>query len=276
MPAASAAALAALLSVAGVQAPPPAAGFLNFPEAGVFLPADKIFVPARLKTPAPLVVVLHGCEQDADAIAAVSHWNDLAEKEGFLVLYPNQQWGRNPYNCWNWFAPLNQAPSVGEPAEIIAGVAAAEAAYDVDPARVYVAGISAGAATAVNLLSCYPNVFAGGGVHSGVAYAIATNASDALDVMKNGPGGRARLGVCDPSVFQGGVMVVQGSSDTVIQPANAERIVADFSRATARSVFVPGLGHAWSGGAPNLPASDPRGPDATGLMWSFFSGFRRR
>ena len=45
---------------------------------------------------------------DADAIASVSRWNELAEKEGFLVLYPNQQWGRNPYNCWNWFLRRNR------------------------------------------------------------------------------------------------------------------------------------------------------------------------
>ncbi|MFI5346339.1 MAG: alpha/beta hydrolase family esterase [Elusimicrobiota bacterium] len=273
MPAAPTAALAALLAVAAVDAPPPpASGFQTFSEAGVYLPADKIFVPSHMDSPAPLVVILHGCEQDADAIAAVARWNALAEKEGFLVLYPNQQWGRNPYNCWNWFVPINQAPGLGEQAEIIAAIFAAKARYPVDPARVYAAGISAGASTVVDLLSCYPDVFAGGGVHSGVAYGIALNPVDALDVMKNGPGSRARAGLCDPAAFRGGVMIVQGSADTVINPANADRIAADFSGATVRTVLVPGLGHAWSGGAPDLPASDPKGPDATALMWSFFSG----
>lgn len=258
VPAASAAALAALLSVAGVQAPPPAPGFLNFPEAGVFLPADKIYVPSRLRTPAPLVVVLHGCEQDADAIAAASRWNDLAEKEGFLVLYPNQQWGRNPYNCWNWFLPLNQERGLGEPAEIVAAVAAVRASYAVDPGRVYVAGLSAGAVTAADLLACYPDVFSAGGIHSGLSYALATNAVDALDVMKNGPAGRVRAGLCDPAAFRGRVMIVHGSDDAVIRPDNADRTAADFSGATVKKLVVPGLGHAWS-------------PDGAARMWAFFT-----
>lgn len=277
-PAASAA-LASLLLASGATAPvgtPPESGFRSFPAAGLVLPADKIFVPSRPSAPAPLVVVLHGCEQDADAIAASSRWNDLAEKEGFLVLYPNQQWGRNPYNCWNWFLPVNQTAVAGEPAEIAAAVAAAKLLYPVDPDRVYVAGISAGAATAVTLLSCYPDLFAAGGIHSGVSYGLAATPADALDVMKNGPGSRANRGLCDPGAYKGGVFVIHGSSDPVIAPSNADRVAADFSGARVREMIVPGLGHAWSGGAPGLPASDPNGPDATGLMWSFFSASKRR
>jgi len=220
--------------------------------------------------------VLHGCEQDADAIAASARWNDLAEKEGFLVLYPNQQWGRNPYNCWNWFLPVNQTAVAGEPAEIAAAVTAAKLLYPVDPDRVYVAGLSAGAATAAALLSCYPDVFAAGGIHSGVSYGLAATPADALDVMKNGPGSRKTQGLCDPGSYKGSVFVIHGSSDPVIAPSNADRVAADFSGARVRELIVPGLGHAWSGGAPGLPASDPNGPDATGLMWSFFSAAKRR
>lgn len=278
-PAASAA-LASLLLASGATAPvgtpPPEPGFRSFPAAGVVLPADKIFVPSRLRAPAPLVVVLHGCEQDADAIAASSRWNELAEKEGFLVLYPNQQWGRNPYNCWNWFLAVNQTAAAGEPAEIAGAVAAAKLVYPVDPDRVYVAGISAGAATAATMLSCYPDMFAAGGIHSGVSYGLAATPGEALDVMKNGPGSRKNRGLCDPGSYKGSVFVIHGSSDPVIVPSNADRVAADFSGARASETIVPGLGHAWSGGAPGLPASDPDGPDATALMWSFFSAAKRR
>src|SRR6185312_13279245 len=97
---AAAAALASLIAASGASIPVER-GFQSFVAAGPVTPPDKIFVPSRLSGPAPLVVVLHGCEQDADAIAAGARWNELAEKEGFLVLYPNQQWGQNPYNCWN-------------------------------------------------------------------------------------------------------------------------------------------------------------------------------
>lgn len=302
---AATAALAALLSSANTPAPVNAAasfdhGFLSFAAAGPVLPPDKVFVPSRLDGPAPLVVVLHGCEQDADAIAAGTRWNELAEKEGFLVLYPNQQWGQNPYNCWNWFLPLNEAPGFGEPAAIMAAIWAAEASYPIDGSRVYVTGISAGGAEAATMLSCYPREFAAGAIHSGVAYGAAADALAAQDVMKDGPGDRPRFGVCDPASFKGGVLIVQGSTDPVINPANAKRLATDFAGdgervvtavpprgetygyqriefagGRVREILVDGLGHAWSGGAPGASATDPRGPDATGLMWSFFSASRR-
>ena len=301
---AATAALASLLAASGAPAPVGASferGFQTFAAAGVSLPPDKIYVPSRLDGPAPLVVVLHGCEQDADAIAASTRWNALAEKEGFLVLYPNQQWGLNPYNCWNWFLPVNETPGLGEPAAIVAAIGAAKAAYPIDASRVYVAGISAGGAEAATLLSCYPGEFAAGAVHSGVAYGVAADAYAAEDVMKDGPGNRARVGVCDPGSFKGSVFILQGSSDAAVNPANAERLAADFAgkgaeRAVAevppsggtygyrrvdlaggrvREIMVDELGHAWSGGAPGGSMTDPRGPDATGLMWSFFSAARR-
>jgi poly(hydroxyalkanoate) depolymerase family esterase len=303
MPPAGTAALVLLLAASASPAGAAAnRGFQTFAAAGVALPPDKIFVPSRLDGPAPLVVVLHGCEQDADAIAASTRWNALAEKEGFLVLYPNQQWGLNPYNCWNWFLPMNETPGIGEPAAIMGAIWAAKASYSVDPSRVFVAGISAGGAEAATMLSCYPGEFAAGAIHSGVAYGVAADPSAAQDVMKNGPGDRASAGVCDPSSFKGSVFILQGSSDTAVNPANAERLVTDFagkgaSRVVAvvppsgetygyrridladgrvREVLVDGLGHAWSGGAPGASATDPRGPDATGLMWSFFSTARRK
>lgn len=239
------------------------AGFLAFYAAGPISPPDKIYVPSGLTGKVPLVVVLHGCQQDADAMAAVTGWNELAEKEKFLVLYPNQQWGRNPYNCWNWFAPVNQSAGLGEPAEIAAAIGAAELLQPVDPDRVFVAGISAGGATAAAMLACDPQAFAAGAVHSGVAYGVAQTAQDALDVMKNGPGERTRAAWCDPAAFRGGVFIVQGSSDTAVNPGNAARLAADFSGADVRTWMVPGLGHAWA-------------PDATERMWSFFKTRRRK
>lgn len=298
---AAAAALASLIAASGASAPVER-GFQGFLAAGPVTPPDKIFVPSRLDGPAPLVVVLHGCEQDADAIAASTRWNELAEKEGFLVLYPNQQWGQNPYNCWNWFLPVNEAPGLGEPAEISYAIAATKLAYPVDASRVYIAGMSAGGADAATMLSCYPELFAAGAIHSGIAYGVAADPSAAKDVMKDGPRERARLGICDPASFKGGVFIVQGSSDAAVNPANAERLAEDFAGKKAerettrvpargetygyrtvdrddgrvREVLVDGLGHAWSGGAPGASATDPNGPDATGMMWAFFSAFRRK
>lgn len=292
----------ATLLLAAFLAVPARAGRIPFAAGGHLAPADRLFVPSRPRAPAPLVVMLHGCTQDADAAAAATRWDELAEREGFYVLYPNQQWGRNPYNCWNWFFPYNQAAGFGEPAEIAAGVAAAKALYAIDPSRVYVAGLSAGGAEAAIMLACYPETFAAGAVHSGVSYALVTDAADALAVMKDGPGGRRSSGLCDAARFPGGVFVIHGSSDAAIAPSNADRIAADFAGGGARGapaaapadggkygwtetdyaggrvreIVVEGLGHAWSGGPAGAGATDPRGPDATALMWAFFSSNKRR
>ncbi|MBI3564947.1 MAG: PHB depolymerase family esterase [Elusimicrobia bacterium] len=261
--------LAALLLASAARAEP---GRRAFPAGGHLAPADRLFVPSKPKVPAALVVMLHGCEQDADAVAAVTRWDALAEREGFFVLYPNQQWGRNPYNCWNWFFPYNQAAGYGEPAEIAASVRAVLALHPVDRARVFVAGLSSGGAEAAVMLACYPDLFAAGAVHSGVSYALVSDAAGALEVMKRGPEGRRGGGLCDPAASSGGALVVHGAADPVIAPANADRLVADFSGGPSRKVLVEGLGHAWSGGPAGLPYSDPKGPDATALMWAFFTG----
>lgn len=241
--------LAGAAFLALVLTAPARAGRVAFPAGGHWAPADRLFVPSKPKVPAPLVVLLHGCEQDADAGAAMAGWEDLAEREGFYILYPNQQWGRNPYNCWNWFLPYNQAPGFGEPAEIAASVLAVEGLHPVDRSRVLVAGMSSGGSAAATMLACYPELFAGGLVHSGVSYGLATDAAGALDVMKNGPGDRRSSGLCDPAAFRGSLLVVHGAEDKVVAPSNADRTAADFSGARVRKVLVPGLGHAWDADA---------------------------
>jgi poly(hydroxyalkanoate) depolymerase family esterase len=281
-----------------VSAVPP--GFHAFPQAGPLSPPDMIFVPSHPRALAPLVVALHGCEQDAAGFAALTRWNALAERDGFYVLYPSQQSGRNGFNCWNWFLPVDQVAGLGETAEVAAAVRAAEDALPVDPRRVFVAGLSSGGSLAADLLACEPGLFAAGAVHSGVSIGLAEDAVAAFAVMKYGPlTGLRAPGVCDPSAFRGDLLVVQGRADAAVNPVNADRLVADFvpagakrvvtavpasggrrsytirdfaapgSRRRVREVLVDGLGHRWSGGTGKL--GDPAGPDAAELMRAFFA-----
>ena len=84
-----------------------------FEDHGGADPPYRLFLPPGLDParPVPLVVMLHGCNQDARAFAEVTRMNDLAAAEGFVVLYPEQR--AHPIGCWRWYEPAQQVRDQG-------------------------------------------------------------------------------------------------------------------------------------------------------------------
>ena len=147
----------------------------------------KLFVPGGREGRAlPLIVMLHGCSQSPDDFAAGTRMNEIAQERGFLVLYPAQAPRSNQSKCWNWFAPADQRRDGGEPALLAELTRHVAATHGADPRRVYVAGLSAGAAMADILGREYPDVFAAVGVHSGLPQGAAHDVASAFAVMRNG------------------------------------------------------------------------------------------
>jgi len=210
--------------------------------------AYKLYVPAQThhtRLPKagglPLVVMLHGCTQSADDFAAGTQMNRLADEHGFLVVYPEQASGANASRCWNWFRTADQVRGAGEPALLASLVQAVVAEHPVDPGRVYVAGLSAGAAMAVILGETYPELFAAVGAHSGLPYAAAHDIPSALAAMKGrGALGRGHLpGTPDdprrPVRQAVPVIVFHGDRDHTVQHSNGEHIAQQAASAHAAS-----------------------------------------
>ena len=195
--------------------------------------AYKLYVPANIAAAPPLVVMLHGCTQSADDFAAGTRMNQLADKHGFLVAYPEQPSSANPSKCWNWFQAQDQLRASGEPSVIVEIAQAVASQYNVDARRIFVAGMSAGAAMAVILGETYPDVFAGVGAHSGLPYRCANDIPSALLAMKGGRSGMPDLKMklaaqSAPKMSTQRavpIMVFHGDRDHTVQISNAVEIV---------------------------------------------------
>ena len=271
----------------------------------------RLYVPTGYTgDPLPLVVMLHGGTQDAVTFAAATGMNDLAERDTFLVAYPEQPRSANPGQYWNWFTPRHQSRDAGEPS-LIAGITGQVMDdYAVDASRVYVAGFSAGGAMAAVMAAAYPDLYAAAGVHSGLAHAAADNLRSAYAAMKHGPKPRSR-----PPAPTLPLIVFHGDRDAIVAPDNAADLIDDAvagstdlqlgttdlplgrppTGVTSRGQ-VPGghaytricyaspgggilaerwsihqSGHSWSGGVPHESYTDPRGPDASEEFIRFFN-----
>jgi poly(hydroxyalkanoate) depolymerase family esterase len=197
-----------------------------------------VHVPHNLDplVPAPLVCMLHGCTQDPAAFAAATSMNDAADRDGFVVVYPGQTRGRNAQGCWNWFLPEHQRRGVGEPeaiAKILRDLIAGDPRCSIDPGRVFVAGFSAGAAMAVILATCYPDLFEALAVHSGLAYRSARDLVSAFEVMARPEEADAQTAHAAMGKHARPIpsIVIHGTADRTVVPANAIQLLRQSMRA---------------------------------------------
>jgi poly(hydroxyalkanoate) depolymerase family esterase len=192
-------------------------------------------VPAGLPAGAAMVVVLHGCAQTATGYDHGAGWSQLADRHGFAVLFPEQTRGNNANLCFNWFHPEDTARDEGEALSIRQMVDCMTADHRIDPARVFITGLSAGGAMAAAMLASYPEVFAGGAVIAGLPVGAASSTQGAIEAML---GGRSRPApewgdkVRAASPHRGpwpAVQIWQGGSDTTVKPSNAGELVKQWS-----------------------------------------------
>jgi feruloyl esterase len=188
------------------------------------------YVPDELPPRAPLVVVLHGCKQDASGYGVNAGWTALADKLGFAVLAPEQRASNNPNSCFNWFVPDDTARDRGEAASIRQMIERMVVDHGLDRSRIFVTGLSAGGAMAAVMLATYPEVFAGGAIVAGLPFGVARNVQEALDAMFQGGSRSAEelaQKVRSASPHNGPwprISVWHGSADATVKLSNAGEI----------------------------------------------------
>lgn len=285
----------------------------------LYLPAGVPDTPAASR---PLVVMLHGCQQTAADFAAGSRMNELAERKGFAVLYPQQSSAADAHRCWHWYKRATQQGE-GDVGVIAAMIAQVQSKHGLDTSRTYVAGLSAGAALAAIVALRHPELIAAVGMHSAPVFGTTHSPFSAYRAMQHGSassyGAAARAFTGTGSQFPGmPAILIHGDHDTVVRRINGDQLAEQFKIINASALAqnasregpvvrrhlehrggrkprhayqtstwyagrkpqlvkcdVDALGHAWSGGDASVEFSEPQRPDATLMMWTFFTYHRR-
>ena len=195
------------------------------------------YVPAGLPSNAPLVVVLHGCTQTASAMEAAG-WNALADQYHFAVLYPQQRSANQSLSCFMWYGATDIARTGGEAQSIIQMVDTEVSSHAIDTNKVFVTGLSAGAAFTAVMLATYPDRFAAGSIMAGVPYKCATDVTSASSCQQMSATSQKTAAAWGDLVRGGDtgfsgtwprVQIWQGTSDYTVNPANATELVKQWT-----------------------------------------------
>jgi poly(3-hydroxybutyrate) depolymerase len=190
----------------------------------------RVYRPARLAEDPCIVLMLHGCKQTPDEIAAGTRLNEHADDRGWIIVYPEQTKVANKFGCWNWFDPANERGN-GECALVAAMHDAVRARYRIRRKRTFLAGMSAGGALASQLALQFSPQWAGVAIHSGLPFGAASDPWGAQRAMKEGATdlstARAlKRAKADASPIP--ALIMHGNEDAVVHRRNADLLVRQF------------------------------------------------
>ncbi len=261
--------------------------------------------------PRPLVVVLHGCRQDNHDIEQISNFNALADRHGFLAVYPfvTSYRGMRNRNCWGWWFDREIHAGAGEVEDLWQIVEEVCDAYRVDHNRIHVTGLSSGAGMAVAMMVAHGDKIASGAAVAGVPYG--EKAEAVVHAMNPEPRNRPVIAIATEmrrEMGEGGrtvpIKIVHSHDDDKVPIKSAEVLRDSWgyhfgvdlrdpeqtrsgetagtrwehlqyrnggSRSAIETLFLEGPGHGWYGGSPGQ-FSFPDAPDVSAAIWKFFDG----
>ncbi len=257
------------------------------------------------RRPLPLVMMLHGCQQRHDDIRAISNFDVIADREGFIAVYPfvTSYCDARMENCWGWWVAKEIGPGGGEVEDLWQIVEEVKGEFAVDPRRVHIAGLSSGGGMAVAAMVVHSAGIASGAVVAGVPYSESCLAlafarrhkpvDDVVAAMNGAMGHTKRLVP---------IFIAHSRADEVVDIRAAENIRdswatcfdIDTSRGTRErsgssrgtpwvhtkyrggsrrtlieTLFLEDKAHGWYGGNPGA-LSHPDAPDISTQIWRFF------
>lgn len=258
--------------------------------------------PKKITAKTPVLLLLHGCKLDGERIIELTEIADYAEKRGIIVVAPSQTVFQNFDRCWNFFMARNQTRDMAgsELSQLLRITQSVQEEFGLRQDNAYVMGFSAGGAQAMNLFACYPEVFKGAAIHSGVPYAAAQGLAEAQSVIENGPRTsrkvlQRRFQECAAGVSKRlrKIAILHGSQDQRVVPSNSRALLGQVhtgplsvmskSSVCSTKLGVPAkeyrskylhtlylevspLAHKWSGSRANSSYAEPEGPAATKLF----------
>ncbi len=183
----------------------------------------------------PLVIVLHGCSQNANKVSELTGWNKLAKLNNFTVLYPQQKMINNVSLCFNWFLKNDIEKGKGESESIYEMILYMKSHYQINEKKVFITGLSAGAAMSVVMLATHPKTFKAGAIFAGCAYKVATNPFSAVKVMlgkKQVPKEELVKWITDQNTEIKNyplLIVYQGENDNIVNHQNANLLIEQWT-----------------------------------------------
>lgn len=212
------------------------------------------YVPDSVSGSVPLVVVLHGCTENATGFSSETGWDVLAEKYKFYVIYAEQQITNNSSDCFNWFLSSDNKRGQGEALSVKQMIDYMKNHFTVDSLKVYVTGLSAGGCLTAVMMGAYPEVFAAGAVMAGAPYKSATDALSAMNVMyglvTKTPAAWGDSVRNENPVYTGSyprVAIFQGTSDYTIYPVNARELMKQWTNVHNTDTIADSINAAFNG-----------------------------
>ena len=268
-----------------------------------------VHVPSGNGKPRALVMVLHGCQQDNHGIEQITGFNELADRHGFLVVYPfiTSYRGLRNKNCWGWWFDREIHAGAGEVEDLWQMIEEIKERYAVDPRRIHVTGLSSGGGMAVAMMVAHADKIASGGVVAGVPYAEKADA--VIHELNRAPRNRPVVVIATEMRNEMGdraravpIRIVHSKNDDKVSLRSAEvlrdswgycfgidlqqasrvrnghdggtewehrRYFNAADRSVIETLFLEGPGHGWYGGNPGK-FSFPDAPDVSRGLWKFF------